>query len=230
MLALESWQFEAMGQLVLAAALGGLVGIEREYHGRAAGFRTHLLVCLGSCLVMLISLHFERIFGPRYAVRGPVSVDPARLAYSVMSGIGFIGAGAIIKSGLAIRGLTTAASLWCIAAVGMACGFAMYAIAVFAAGLVLFSLFALNVIEKRVEGHWYKVIRVTCDDRAGDIEPITKAIEQIGACILDVDFDHNVRDHTVTITYGVRFRDRSLAPTIYRRLSSYPSLISVRVE
>ncbi len=78
MLGIEPWQSEAMGQLVLAAALGGAIGLEREYHGRAAGFRTHLLVCVGCCLVMVLSLHFERLFGG--TSNSVVRIDPARLA------------------------------------------------------------------------------------------------------------------------------------------------------
>jgi putative Mg2+ transporter-C (MgtC) family protein len=229
MFGLESWQFEAMGQLVLAAALGGAIGLEREYHGRAAGFRTHLLVCVGSCLVMILSLHFERIFGGKSA-NTAVRVDPARLAYSVMGGIGFLGAGAIIKSGVTIRGLTTAASLWCIAAIGMACGFATYALALFTGALVLFSLFALNSIERYIEGHWYKVIRVTCEDRPDEIEKVAQILEAGGVRILDVDFDRNVREHTVTITYNVRFRERAMTSRIYRTLSERGGLTSIRVE
>ncbi len=231
MLGLEPWQTEAMGQLVLAAVIGGSVGLEREYHGRAAGFRTHLLVCVGSCLVMILSLHFERVFGVKYAgPRGPVAVDPARLAYSVMTGVGFLGAGAIIKSGLAIRGLTTAASLWCIAAVGMACGFAMYAVAIFAAALILFSLFALNVIERFVEGHWYKAIRVTCEDHADEIEKVSGILQTNGVRVLDIDFHRDIRARLLTITYNVRFRDRSLIPQIYRSLAECPTLLSIQIE
>lgn len=231
MFGLESWQLEAMGQLVLAGVLGGAVGLEREYHGRAAGFRTHMLVCIGTCLVMIMSLHFERVFGPKYpGPRGPIAVDPARLAYGVMSGVGFLGAGAILKSGFTIRGLTTAASLWCIAAIGMACGFAMYVVALFAAALVIFSLFALNLIERIVEGHWYKSIRVTCADSDANVEKITALLQSHGARILDVSYAYDREKHTVTITYSVRFRERAVAPRIYETLSACPTLLTLRID
>lgn len=229
MFGLEAWQLEAMGQLVIAAVLGGAVGLEREFHGRAAGFRTHLLVCVGSCLVMILSLHFERVFG-HASGQGPIRIDPARLAYSVMGGIGFLGAGAIIKSGITIRGLTTAASLWCIAAIGMACGFATYTLAIFTAALVLFSLLVLNSIERHVEGHWYKIIKVTCEDNPDEIEKVARILEAGGVRILDVDFDRSIKEHSVAITYNVRFRDRSMTPKIYRALSSHGGLSSIRVE
>ena len=228
---LESWQVEAMGQIVLAAFLGGTVGLERHYHGRAAGFRTHMLVCVGCCLVMILSLHFERAFAHAYTdAHNIVRIDPARLAYSVMSGIGFLGAGAIIKSGITIRGLTTAASLWCIAAIGMACGFNQYFIAIFTTGLVLVSLFGLNVVERSVRRNWYKVIRVVCEDQPDEIDKISRILEANSVSILDVTFARNIADRTVSITYDVRYRDREHTPAIYRALASQEGLRSVQLH
>ncbi|HWI41359.1 MAG TPA: MgtC/SapB family protein, partial [Verrucomicrobiae bacterium] len=96
-----------LGRLLLASVLGGLIGIEREIHGRPAGFRTHLLVSLGSCLFVLISISMSRMYGD-FSGRIPVGVDPGRVAAQVVTGIGFLGAGAIIRQGSAVRGLTTA--------------------------------------------------------------------------------------------------------------------------
>src|SRR5436190_12618371 len=106
----QNWPAEQVIRLLLAATVGGLVGIERELRGRQAGFRTNLLVSLGSALVMIVSVSFaSRKFDGDPA--GSIRVDPGRIAYGVMSGIGFLGAGTIIKSGVAVRGLTTAAGL-----------------------------------------------------------------------------------------------------------------------
>src|SRR5919108_2868292 len=102
---------EIIGRLLLASLLGGLIGLEREVHGRPAGFRTHLLVSLGACLFVATSLEFYRLYG-NFSGIGPVGVDPGRVAAQVVVGIGFIGAGAIIREGSSIRGLTTAACLW----------------------------------------------------------------------------------------------------------------------
>jgi len=117
-----------LAKLVLAAVLGGLIGLEREIHGRPAGFRTHLMVSLGSCLFVLTSIHFYWSFG-NFSGQGPVGIDPARVAAQVVTGIGFLGAGAIIRDKASIRGLTTAACLWVAAALGMAAGAGMYATA-----------------------------------------------------------------------------------------------------
>src|SRR5829696_4289585 len=110
------WPGEAFLRLALAIVVGGLVGLERELRGRQAGFRTNLLVCLGSCLTMLVSLHFAtHAWSPQHAGVN-INVDPARIAYGVMTGVGFLGAGAILRNEGAVRGLTTAAAMWCIAA------------------------------------------------------------------------------------------------------------------
>src|SRR4051812_48645945 len=139
------WPGEAFLRLILAALAGGLVGLERELRGRQAGFRTNLLVCLGSCLTMLVSLHFAT---HAWSPQGPginISIDPSRIAYGVMTGVGFLGAGAILRNDGAVRGLTTAAAMWCIAAVGLALGFGLYTIAVFATFIILLALWLLDI-------------------------------------------------------------------------------------
>ncbi len=116
MLSLSPQDQHMIARLVLATFLGGLIGLEREIHGKVAGLRTHALVSIGAALIMLVSIDIYE------AYRGVVSVDPSRIAAQVVSGIGFLGAGAIIRFPSGITGLTTAASLWVVAAIGLACG------------------------------------------------------------------------------------------------------------
>jgi putative Mg2+ transporter-C (MgtC) family protein len=138
-------QLDLSLRLVLAAVLGALIGAEREIHGHPAGIRTHMLVALGSGLFTVLSIHG---FG-----QGPgVPIDPTRIAAQIVSGIGFLGAGAILKDGIVIRGLTTAASLWATAAVGMAAGAGEYVIGAVGAGIVLISLWPLNALAERLHG------------------------------------------------------------------------------
>lgn len=133
-------------RMVVAVVLGGLIGLEREWSNHAAGFRTHILVCIGSASIMLLS-----IYGFSQFVAEPnVRTDPARLAAQVISGIGFLGAGAIIRNGANISGLTTAASVWVVAAIGLSVGAGFYYPAVLATFLVLVSLFLLNKWEKHL--------------------------------------------------------------------------------
>src|SRR5437763_9543341 len=122
-----SWITEAIVRLALAGLAGGAIGVEREVRGRIAGFRTNLLVCLGSALVMIVSTRMP--FTDQWSTHPPgvvINSDPARIAYGVMTGIGFLGAGAILHERGFVRGLTTAAALWCVTAIGLAFGFGLY--------------------------------------------------------------------------------------------------------
>lgn len=137
---------ELIARLCLAALLGGAIGFERERLSWAAGLRTHMLVCVGACLFMIVSaygfmdvLHFEH-----------VALDPSRVAAQVVSGIGFLGAGSILLRGEIVRGLTTAASLWSVAAVGLAVGGGLYVAAVAATAIILFILAGIKPVER-----WY---------------------------------------------------------------------------
>ncbi|PLX76583.1 MAG: magnesium transporter MgtC [Desulfuromonas sp.] len=148
-------------RLVLAAILGGLIGFERETHGRPAGFRTHLLVTTGACLMMLIS----EIFYVKYGIlddNSVVRLDPGRVAAQIITGIGFLGAGAIIKEGFAVRGLTTAACLWVSAGIGMAIGAGLYFPAVLVTAIALFSLLILKRTERLFKKERYRTLRIHC--------------------------------------------------------------------
>ncbi len=133
-------------RLVLSVVLGGFIGLERQIHRRTAGLRTHILVSLGSCLIMLTSLYIFAIY------KNEVPLDPARIAAGVITGIGFLGAGAIIRDRTGIKGLTTAASLWVVAAIGLAAGCGFYSASIFTTLLALITLLFLRYIEETVLG------------------------------------------------------------------------------
>lgn len=139
-------QIDLSVRLVIAAVLGLAIGFEREIHGHPAGLRTHMLVALGSALFTVLSI--RGFMGEP----GAAPVDPTRIAAQIVSGIGFLGAGAILKDGIVIRGLTTAASLWATSAVGMAAGAAEYVIAAVAAAVIIVSLWPINAIADRLHG------------------------------------------------------------------------------
>lgn len=138
------FQLDLASRLLLAAAVGAVVGLEREIHGHPAGMRTHLLVALGSALFTVLSAHGFGAGGPG------APVDPTRIAAQVVTGIGFLGAGAILKEGATIKGLTTAASLWATAALGMAAGAGAHLLGAVATAIVLFSLWPLHWVEERI--------------------------------------------------------------------------------
>ncbi len=132
-------------RLLVATLLGAVIGLEREVHGKEAGFKTYALVCLGSALMMIVSLDVFMLFN------GVASVDPGRIAAQAVTGIGFLGAGAIIRSQEGgIRGLTTAAGIWSACAIGLACGLGLYKQAIFTTVLVLVVLIVFSKVEKSV--------------------------------------------------------------------------------
>ena len=136
----ELLELEVIINLCLALVLGGLIGFFREKEGKVAGLRTHILVCVGAALAMAISLHMGRL---------SPSADPSRIAEGVVAGIGFLGAGAIIQAGASVRGLTTAASIWGSAVIGLAVGSGFYTGAITATLITLFALQVLRDFEHK---------------------------------------------------------------------------------
>lgn len=165
-------------RLVLASLFGAAVGVEREIHGHPAGMRTHLLVSLGSALFTVLSIHG---FPPGQNV----AVDPTRISAQIVTGIGFLGAGAILKEGLSIRGLTTAASLWATAAIGLAAGAGQFVLATVGVAIVVFSLWPLNRVAERLHG------------RGGQRTRLHMAFERLG---LLAQVSHELTERRLEIT------------------------------
>ena len=190
---------ELILRLVLAAALGGAVGAERELRDREAGFRTHLLVCLGAALFTLVSAYAWSDWS--FSTQGGVVLDPTRIAAQIVSGIGFLGAGAIIRQGLSVRGLTTAATLWAVAAIGMASATGYYAAAVATTLLVLVTLGPLRTLAHRVFGRLRaEGGRVVVDLRPGaGAAPILDALEAAGAQTRSLEFQEVEGKRRVTV-------------------------------
>lgn len=132
-------------RLITAFFLGSIIGLEREKKRRSAGFRTHILVSMGSCLIMLVSLHIYELY------KGEVPLDPARIAAGVVTGIGFLGAGTIIRSAEGARGLTTAASIWISSAIGLAVGCGFFVAAVTTTVISFLTLSFLKRVEKKLD-------------------------------------------------------------------------------
>lgn len=194
-----SFYLALIGRLVLAGILGGIIGYEREHVNRPAGFRTHTLVCIGSALVMITS---EFIFR-RYA--GQTNIDPARLGAQVISGIGFLGAGTIIREGFNVKGLTTAASLWAVSCVGIASGIGFYSGAVAATILIFITLIVL----KRLEGHLarknrLKTIYVKSNNLPDQIGVISKIFYKYDIRIRNIEFMNEDGDNKLFVKFLVR--------------------------
>jgi putative Mg2+ transporter-C (MgtC) family protein len=179
-------------RLTVAAGLGGSIGLERELRERQAGLRTHLVVCVGSALFTLVSA---------YAFVSP-KVDPTRIAAQIVSGIGFLGAGAIIRQGLSVRGLTTAATLWLVAAIGMASGAGYYDAALIATAGALFTLGPLRIIAFRITSRFRtQTERLLVEVPAGGSPaPVIEAVERYGRVVsLDVAQEGDRREIAIDV-------------------------------
>ena len=171
--------------LIVAAVLGGIVGMERGSGDRPAGFRTHILVCVGSALFMLVSIYgFDDIAAVTTTLENDIGTrrDTARIAAQVVSGIGFLGAGTILHEGLTIKGLTTAASLWIVSAIGLAVGSGMYLLSTVATMLTMLTLVTFRTWEKRFAGtrSERRFIRVVTRNIPGVITEITGFLSECG--------------------------------------------------
>ena len=205
------WTAEAIVDLILAAVCGGLVGLERELRGRQAGFRTNLLVCVGSALVMIVSNHVARTPWPSPSGSNVnITIDPARIAYGVMAGIGFLGAGAILKNNGSIRGLTTAAGLWCVAALGLAAGLGMYVVTVAATLLVLLVLWLLDYFEDLLPATHYRGIGIRCRWEPGAIIRVVDWLKAFGFHIVDVRFHRTPDMKDVDVDVRVSFGKKKI--------------------
>jgi putative Mg2+ transporter-C (MgtC) family protein len=175
---------ELLVRLSLACLLGGLIGIEREKNRHPAGFRTHILVCVGSALIMLCNIFIFEEY-KNYA-----NIDPARLGAQVISGIGFLGAGTILKEGVTVKGLTTAASLWSVAGIGLAVGLGFYTGAIFATILVLVTLVLFSRFEERIYGcRRSTLLNIKTLDKPGQIGKIGTELGRVNLKIEDITME-----------------------------------------
>jgi putative Mg2+ transporter-C (MgtC) family protein len=184
----ELSSLEIVARVVLAATLGGAIGLERELREREAGLRTHLLVAVGAALFTLVSAYAWTDW--HFSNREGIVFDPTRIAAQVVSGIGFLGAGAIIRQGLSVRGLTTAATLWVVAAIGMASGVGYYEAAVVTTALVLISLWPLRLLAYRMSVRFRpEEGRLAVELRSGaSAVSVLEAVERAGADVTGLEF------------------------------------------
>jgi putative Mg2+ transporter-C (MgtC) family protein len=220
-----SWE-EALLRLALAAVLGGAIGIERELREREAGLRTHMLVSVGSALFTIASAYGFRDF----LVHGGtlVRTDPTRIAAQIVTGIGFLGAGAIIRQGLSVRGLTTAATLWVVAAIGLTAGAGYYSAAAITTGIVLISLWPLRIVAFRVMTRFRpETDRLLAQLPAGESPgPLIEQLEHLGARLQALEISHEADRRTVLL--DVTLPPRADAPAIVAKLADVEGVLEIR--
>ena len=216
---------EMLLRLLAALAAGALIGYERSYHGRPAGFRTHALVCTASSLLMLVTVyeaHWMR------QATGLVQIDPTRMAQGIMTGIGFLGAGVIIKEGLSVRGLTTAASIWITAGIGILAGIGFYFPLVVSVVLTLGVLSFFRWIEVRMPSQAYYYFSLRFTREGGMTERrVRELVESHGFSIANFSYrlDGSVKRNSMVI----RSSDRSGAGRLCATLEGMPSVLEFRI-
>lgn len=213
------FEIEFILRLVLAAVLGGLIGYERQAHNKSAGLRTHILVCVGSSLIMILSIQMY------LAVQGLTNADPARLAAQVVSGIGFLGAGSIIKEGPTVNGLTTAASLWVVSGVGLASGGGYYSIAVAATAISFLTLTFLCRIEKKYHFASRYDVAVIMKNEAVQLGTVISFFVGNGIIIQNLTVEDHDSVQSARFQLNVREADSN---EIVRRIEALPGVLLVK--
>ena len=220
-----SWD-ELLLRLSLAAVLGGMIGFERELREREAGLRTHLLVALGSALFTIVGAYgFHEFLDSGQSV---VRADPTRIAAQIVTGIGFLGAGAIIRQGLSVRGLTTAATLWVVAAVGLAAGAGYYSAAVITTAVVLIALWPLRVMAYRILRRFRVedgrlVVELPSGTPPGElIDEIERVGARIAAIVVSQEADRRRLELDLSLPRGLG------APRVVALIADVPNVVDVR--
>ncbi len=220
---------EIVLRLALAFVLGGVIGLERQIHGRPAGLRTHMLVCVGSTIIM-IAAKGQQEFACAVPEYVRITIDPGRIVAGIMTGIGFLGAGAILRTGDLIRGLTTAACIWFVAALGIIIGDGLYALAVVSALSVLIVLIVFQRVEYPLHPLVYDSLVVTGPlEKIDNIEALClKELESRAIRVQDRSYDLLKDRAQFTITFHVRMRGRNQNGVIVRTLAAIPEVNQVR--
>jgi putative Mg2+ transporter-C (MgtC) family protein len=226
---LGSYQLAILVKLLLATLCGGIIGLEREKHGRPAGLRTHILVTLGACLMMVISEAFVLKYAGADA-ESALRLDPARTAAQIISGIGFLGAGVILKEGISIRGLTTAASLWMVAGLGMAFGMGLFGPALMGTIIALCSLIFLKKLEPIIKKDRFLFLTVIAERREGLYEEMERLFEQNRLRIADIESDLDLEKNRVRYEFIITQHHRRIGRVLTDQVMAIDSVKRVKFK
>lgn len=219
-----------LGRIALGTVLGAAIGYERDRHGKHVGLRTHTIVAMASATFMIVSAHFVWFQG--YGPGQPVEVDGSRIAASVVSGIGFLAGGAILRTGLTIQGLTTAAGLWLVTAIGLASGGGMYVEALVVTGLGTLVLTVVRRFEDKNDSlPQRRRISLVLTDGLEPLENVTAVITQLGGVAADVQIERRVDEYSGTeIELDVRLPATTTLPELVSNLEALPEVKRIRVQ
>ena len=218
-----------MVRIVGALAIGAVIGLERSFHGRPAGFRTHALVCVASALLMLVTV-YQNEWMTQVAIDA-IRTDPTRMAQGIMTGIGFLGAGVIFKEGLIVRGLTTAASIWMTASIGILVGVGFWMPAIFGTIATLIVLSAFRIVENKLPSEFYAHhhLRFKRDAVMGE-EELRKLVGGHGFSVANLSTRLIEDGRFFEYRMVIRSRDKSSAQALSQHLLGLPEVIEFRIS
>ncbi|MDD5729265.1 MAG: MgtC/SapB family protein [Victivallales bacterium] len=209
-------------RLILAALLSGIIGCERELHGRAAGLRTTILVGVGSCLIMMTSMYMQQLY------QGVVPVDPTRIAAQVVSGIGFLGAGTILRYRASVLGLTTAAGIWSVAGIGLAIGSGFYVAGLLTTAIIFLVLVALSRFERKLKKAVDGMLRIELTGNIDQVGQITKTIASFQGQIKDISIASFPDKNMFTISLHVTLFGEQVSPRIAEAILTIKGVTAVK--
>lgn len=217
-----------IGRLCGALLIGAMIGFERTFHGRPAGFRTHALVCLASALLMLVTVY--QLHWMTEVPIDTIRADPTRMAQGIMTGIGFLGAGVIFKEGLTVRGLTTAASIWITASIGILVGIGFWYAAILGAIATLAVLSVFRIIEAKLPSEFYAhhTLRFARDRVLGE-EAMHRLIESHGFTIANLSSRLSEGGQHFEYRMTIKSHDRANAEKLSKSLRELPDVIEFRI-
>jgi putative Mg2+ transporter-C (MgtC) family protein len=218
--------YEIILKLSLGTLLGGIIGFERQTHGRPAGFRTQLLVCVACVLLMIIS---EGYYAGGAETPGQFRIDPTRIAAGAMTGVGFLGAGVILKTGASVQGLTTAACVWIVSAIGLAIGAGQYAAGIGGFIITFVSLWLLRILETKMPRTVYKYVTITTD-ASGDEKTIRTVFEEQGFKIIKMDYAVKFPEQERTFIFTVAGKHSSPIRQVIEVLSGSQSVQRLEIR
>lgn len=214
-------------RILVGTVLGAVIGYERRMHGRPAGLRTHLIVALASSTFMVVSTHF--VYFQTYKAGELLSVDPSRIAASVVTGVGFLGGGAILRTGVNVQGLTTAAGLWLVAAIGLSAGAGMYVVSLFSTLLGVVALTVVRRLEHKDDEQLLRRVSLTMGREAPPLAGILAVLRARQMVVQPAPYEKRVDETSVEITFQARIPAEA-GEELIEVLESQPGVRRVRVD
>jgi putative Mg2+ transporter-C (MgtC) family protein len=219
-----------IARIAVGAALGGVIGYERDRHRRPVGLRTHLIVAMASATFTVLSSQF--VYWQYYGKDDLVEVDTTRMAASIVSAVGFLAGGAILRTGITVQGLTTAAGLWLVTAIGMCAGAGMYLVSIAVTAMGIVALTVLRRFEDKNDHVLRRRVSVVLGDEEPGIGSVMSALTALGAIVADVEYERRLDDDKkrMVATFDVSFADTLSLTKLIEAIESVPGVRRVRIQ